>query len=326
MSELISVIIPVYNVKEYLEKCVDSVLGQTYRNLEIILVDDGSSDGSETICDTYAQKDNRVVVIHKKNEGAAAARNAGLNVAKGKYIGFVDSDDWAEPEMYETLYALSKETNADISFCVNERVYRKKWDNELSGETIVLEGADILTSFVEPTYRPHILKAVWDKLFTREIISDVRFRIGQHEDGDFNTKVLCKAQKVAFTGKVLYHYLDERPGSVTNTGISERIFADRLPVLFEQIQDLKKAGREDLASRQEVMYYAEMLSYYLKIFHSSHEKRTEYLERITGMIREHKNVICKTFGYPQASKGYQIQMRLFFVSPALYRVYKKIRK
>lgn len=326
MSDLISVIIPVYNVKEYLERSVESVLEQTYQNLEIILVDDGSTDGSADMCDAYAQRDGRVIVIHKENQGAASARNAGLDIAKGKYIGFVDSDDWVDAIMFEELYALLKETNADISFCVNKRVYREKWDNEPSEGNVLLEGRDILTSFVEPSFKPHILKAVWDKLYTREIIGDTRFRIGQHEDGDFNTKVLCKAQRVAFCGKVLYHYLDERPGSVTNTGISERIFTDRLPVLLEQIKDLKNADRQDLASRQEVMYYAELLSYYTRIYNSTHEMRNDYLERITKMIRENKKEIQKTFEYTQASKGYQIQMRLFLMSPGLYRMYKKVRK
>lgn len=326
MSDLISVIIPVYNVKEYLERSVESVLEQTYSNLEVILVDDGSTDGSGEMCDGYAQRDGRVIVIHKENQGAASARNAGLDIAKGKYIGFVDSDDWADTTMFEELYVLLQDTCADISFCVNKRVYREKWDNEPSEGNVLLEGRDILTSFVLPNYKPHILKAVWDKLYTREIIGDTRFRIGQHEDGDFNTKVLCKAERVAFCGKVLYHYLDERPGSVTNTGISERIFTDRLPVLLEQIKDLKNADREDLASRQEVMYYAEMLSYYMRIYNSKREMRKEYLERITGMLRENKKKIRNTFSYPQATKGYQIQMRLFFLSPALYRVYKKIRK
>ncbi len=326
MSDLITVIMPVYNVKEYLERSVESVLEQTYSNLEIILVDDGSTDGSADICDAYAQRDGRVIVIHKENQGAASARNAGLDIAKGRYIGFVDSDDWADKTMFEELYVLLKETGADISFCVNKRVYREKWDNEPSEGNVILEGRDILTSFVEPTYKPHILKAVWDKLYTKEIIGDIRFRIGQHEDGDFNTKILCKAQKVAFCGKVLYYYLDERPGSVTNTGISERIFKDRLPVLLEQIKDLRSVGREDLASRQEVMYYAEMLSYYSKIYNSTHEMRKEYLERITKMIRENKTEIQKTFRYTKASKGYQIQMRLFLISPGLYRTYKKIRK
>lgn len=113
--DLISVIIPVYNVEMYLEQCLDSVLSQTYHNLEVILVDDGSADTSGTICDQYKEKDARVKVIHKKNGGLSSARNAGLELAKGDWIGFVDSDDYLAPEMYEALLAIARTADADIA-------------------------------------------------------------------------------------------------------------------------------------------------------------------------------------------------------------------
>ena len=114
MEELISIIVPVYNVEKYLEKCVDSIINQTYKNIEIILVDDGSKDNSGKICDIIKEKDERIKVIHKQNGGLSDARNAGLKIAKGTYIGFVDSDDYIAEDMYQTLYSLSKEKNADI--------------------------------------------------------------------------------------------------------------------------------------------------------------------------------------------------------------------
>ena len=111
---LISVIVPVYNVEKYLGKCVDSILAQTYENLEIILVEDGTRDGCGAICDAYAAKDPRVRVIHKENGGLSSARNAGMDIARGEYFGFVDSDDWIEPETYETLLNLAEKYNADL--------------------------------------------------------------------------------------------------------------------------------------------------------------------------------------------------------------------
>ena len=114
---LISVIIPVYNVEKYLRECLDSVLAQTYKNLEIILIDDGSPDNCGKICDEYAQKDNRIKVIHQVNQGVSAARNAGLKVATGEYIAFVDSDDFIKPDMYEYLYALISKEHADMAMC-----------------------------------------------------------------------------------------------------------------------------------------------------------------------------------------------------------------
>ena len=111
---LISVIVPVYNVEQYLPKCIDSILAQTYENLEIILVEDGTKDSSGVICDEYAAKDARIRVIHKENGGLSSARNAGMEIARGEYFGFVDSDDWIEPEMYENLMALAQKYDADV--------------------------------------------------------------------------------------------------------------------------------------------------------------------------------------------------------------------
>ena len=114
MTELISVIVPIYNVALYLEKCINSIIHQTYKNIEIILVDDGATDGSGAICDEYKNKDNRIKVIHKNNGGPASARKAGARIASGKYIGFVDGDDWIESEMYEKLLAYVKRDNAQV--------------------------------------------------------------------------------------------------------------------------------------------------------------------------------------------------------------------
>ena len=132
----ISVIVPVYNVEKYLRKCIESILNQTFREFELILVDDGSTDSSGKICDEYALKDSRIKVIHKENGGASSARNAGLDVAKGEYIGFVDSDDWIEMDMYGELYRLIKENNTDISVCGINNIKDIKYKNENLKEKI----------------------------------------------------------------------------------------------------------------------------------------------------------------------------------------------
>ena len=116
MPEL-SVIVPVYKVEKYLSKCIDSILAQTFTDFELILIDDGSPDRCGEICDEYAAKDSRIIVIHQQNKGVSAARNAGLEIAKGKYIGFVDSDDWIEPEMYQILIATANETASELVIC-----------------------------------------------------------------------------------------------------------------------------------------------------------------------------------------------------------------
>ena len=116
-SPTISIIVPVYKVEKYLQKCIDSILAQTFRDFELILVDDGSPDNCPALCDAAAQKDARIRVIHQKNGGLSAARNAGLDIARGEWIGFVDSDDAIEPEMYKTLYDIAVQENADVVVC-----------------------------------------------------------------------------------------------------------------------------------------------------------------------------------------------------------------
>lgn len=116
-SPLISIIVPVYNVEPYVSKCLESILRQTYQNIEIIIIDDGSTDGGSDICDAYAHKDKRIKVIHQSNEGVSGARNVGLRIAKGEFIGFVDSDDWIEADMYEYLLQNIQQQDADIAIC-----------------------------------------------------------------------------------------------------------------------------------------------------------------------------------------------------------------
>lgn len=135
-EDLISIIVPVYKVENYLSKCLDSMICQTYKNIEIILVDDGSPDNSGKICDDYAKKDSRIKVIHKENGGLSDARNAGLKIATGKYIGFVDSDDYISVEMYEKLYNQAKKEDADIACC---NYYRVKMEKNLIKELLEIK-------------------------------------------------------------------------------------------------------------------------------------------------------------------------------------------
>ena len=137
---LISVIVTVYNIREYLPKAVDSILSSTYQNLEVLLIDDGSTDGSERICDEYAKKDGRVRVVHQRNGGAYSARNTGLLEAKGDYLTFVDGDDWIEPQMYETLLAAMMEQDADLAVCRYRKIYENRRVDLSTPMAAVFEG------------------------------------------------------------------------------------------------------------------------------------------------------------------------------------------
>lgn len=215
MDDLISIIIPVYKAEPYLKKCVDSIINQTYTNLEIILVDDGSPDGCPQICDEYAAKDNRIKVIHKENGGVSKARNAALDIATGKYIGFIDSDDWAEPKMFEVLYDVLSLSNADISiisYTTNDTVS----GDEAPCEVQILSP---LEARIEMHKGNKFGGYMWTKLVKRELFEGIRFpeNITIYEDLAFSGSLFERCQKVAYMPYKGYHYIQRETSELHRT-------------------------------------------------------------------------------------------------------------
>lgn len=236
---LISVIIPVYNVEEYLRQCLDSVAAQTYRNLQIILIDDGSTDNSGSICDGYAASDSRMTVIHTANKGLSAARNAGLDIAKGEYITFVDSDDTVAPEYVSTLYDLLIEYKATISMATSDRLgsLKKKW---LAPHTIACSGFEAAKSML---YQSFIDSSSCYKLYKKHIFSNHRFKEGIiYEDLDLILSIIPDIDKVVWANKAIYKY-NMRSNSTTGTFKLKRL--DVLDVT-DRIEAEAKAKWPDL--------------------------------------------------------------------------------
>lgn len=206
MDKKISVIVPVYKVEKYLARCVDSIINQTYKNLEIILVDDGSPDNCGAICDEYAKRDERIKVIHKKNGGLSSARNAGLDIATGDYIAFVDSDDRLAPDAYENLLkALDGKSDAIANF-----MYEREIESGETFPSVVPHKNDEIIS--AESYVSELMMHVGDvsactKLFPRRVIGDLRFPIGVlNEDLLFMLEISDRIKEIAFVGKVGYYY------------------------------------------------------------------------------------------------------------------------
>ena len=222
---VISVIVPVYKVEKFLPRCVDSILGQTYRELEVILVDDGSPDGCGAICDAYAAKDSRVTVIHKENGGLSSARNAGLDRAKGEYIAFVDSDDWIEPEMYGHMLALTEKYDAKLvcagRYDVSEKTGEKKVGlcprkeeavsaEEMAGRIFLWQGCD---------------SSACDKLYHRSLLESFRYPEGKVcEDVPVTYRIVLAAGKAVLCDRPFYNYY-HRAGSIsTEKRITDKTF------------------------------------------------------------------------------------------------------
>lgn len=225
MEEIISVIVPVYNVEKYLNKCVDSIVNQTYKNLEIILVDDGSPDNCPKICDEYAKKDNRIKVIHKENGGLSDARNKGIEVATGKYIGFVDSDDWIDKDMYKVLYENLTRYKADISCCDLIRVKDGNINNgqlkKFNSEIEVFDIDEYMKIFFKIDTQECVYYAV-NKLYKRELIDKELYPKGlTSEDVEGTCKVLLKCKKIVNINYPYYYYY-QNENSITGRKFSEK--------------------------------------------------------------------------------------------------------
>ena len=204
---LISVIVPVYNTEPYLRKCLDSIIVQTYENLEILIIDDGSTDKSGRICDEYT-KDARVKVFHTENRGLSAARNKGLDEANGDWIGFVDSDDWIDPDMYEILLQIAKKTGADIVECGVYEEYPGKTKNKKK-QSQKLTGSKA----VEALLREELSDNVWNKLWGRECFTDIRFPENRlFEDIVTTYRVFLKVEWIQSVEECKYHYLQRENG------------------------------------------------------------------------------------------------------------------
>lgn len=215
MNGKISIIVPVYNTEAYLHKCVDSLLCQTYENLQIILVNDGSKDYSPKICDEYARQDERVTVVHKTNGGLSSARNAGLAVAQGRYIGFVDSDDHVSSEMYERLYKAITASDCDIANVMYERIDENGVTSPSAvphKEDKIIEAQDFVRELMMHTGDV----SVCTKLFKKELFESVKFGEGKlNEDLLFMLEAFSHIKRVAFVGYVGYYYFI-RSGSISS--------------------------------------------------------------------------------------------------------------
>ncbi len=211
-DDLISIIIPTYNVVNYLEECINSIMNQSYQNLEIFLVDDGSTDGSSELCDRLKSLDDRIVVIHKSNGGLSDARNHGIQIAKGNYIGFVDSDDWIASTMYEEMLLACKRNNAQIAVCGLYRVFKNSTEHFIPSTSGVYTKDQAITELL-------LGKEFGDqsctKLYEAALFSDVSFPVGRLFEDIFTTyKLFLKAEKVVVIDQGYYYYR-QREGSIT---------------------------------------------------------------------------------------------------------------
>lgn len=239
----VSVVVPVYNIEGYLEKSIDSLVHQTMEDIEIILVDDGSTDASGEICERYASKDSRIRVIHKENEGLSCARNDGIEASSAPYVMFVDGDDWVEPEYCERPYREAMDKKADLVFFTYSRVYS---DGKIvRRETGLHEG--LVSEADAMSFNVRIAPAAMFSLYRKDLFDRIQFCAGKyHEDYGTTHKLIHQAGRICYVDVPLYHYRVKRPGSITS-GTDSRKQADRIEMISSRIYDLHDWGYGEYA-------------------------------------------------------------------------------
>lgn len=331
---LLSVIVTAYNIEAYVERGVRSVCGQTYHNLEIIVVDDGSTDRTGKICDELAAADSRVSVIHKENEGPAQARNVGTARAKGSYIGYVDGDDWIDSDMYERLIGALIDQKADVAVCRYRQVARDHTIDGSLDRAVLFERQEALAAYVEEREEFQIQNAAWNKLYRREILKNVSFPAGKwYEDIMFATEALAQAERCIYLDTALYNYIIDREGSIMNSRINPRTFTDQIPAYREKTAFLRKLGREDLALTHDYFFYKRLLLFYGDLRREEaarsvnagetlrsggSEEAAEYRKELEAILRQDKERALAAFAVPAADARDIGKLRRFYRSPDAY--------
>lgn len=324
-NELISVIVPIYNVEDKINRCINSLIKQTYTNIEIILIDDGSTDNSSKICDSYKNKDSRVMVIHKENQGVSSARNDGIKISRGKFITFVDSDDYVEDNFIEVMYNNIKKYNCDVSICnyyyeKNDKIVKSKIEKEIQCE---LDNKEFYKNLIFNHYRG----VLWNKLFSRKVFynnDDNTYNLLNEniyicEDLLFLVENMKNVPKIYYDKNCyLYHYVLNENSTYSSSYNKRRITEiDAFDKIIENIRNI----------------YPDLLDYYMDnylgmaimqkaLYMKSNFRDSGIKEKIDNSIKKYYYMVLKNKNISIKKKIYHI---VYYRFPFLITIMKKIK-
>ena len=320
MSNKISIIVPAYNIAEFLPRCLDSILSQTYRNLEVIVISDGSTDGTNEIINNYAKKDNRIIPVFKNNTGVSDTRNKGIDQATGDWIGFVDGDDYIEPEMYERLLNNALKFNADISHCGYQMVFPSRIDYYYNTRKIIIQ--DNEKGIIDLLSGDYIEPGLWNKLFRKSCIEEIRLSedIKINEDLLFNFFAFVNSKQSIYEDISFYHYI-LRKGSAATSGINDNKLFDPMKVK-EKILDYSK---KNLSEQIQSVSYTQYLHACIGMYRQISKNKQMYVKK--GVAKEYKDRLKKHSVGFSLSKKTQFERVLFlYFTPLhmfIYRLYDR---
>lgn len=318
MNPIISIIVPVYNVEEYLQRCIDSILNQSFKNFELILVNDGSTDNSLKICKEYLLNDPRVKIINKENGGLSSARNAGINIAKGRYIGFVDSDDWINKEMYKILYELCEKNNSDIAECRYTVTTGNEMNLDNSSNLItILNNEEAIKSLYTNTSYGSVVS--WNKLYRCELFKDIKFPEGKLNEDQFTTyKLYYKSNKIVSIDKVLYYYFQSTKSIMRSEFTLKKL--DAIEAIESSHKFFEENNLYDLVLWNDTLYSFVLIKYFIILLRNEqfdNKYRNSILEKFRGrfwLFIKNEHISIKE----------KLLLMLFYVSPKLYIFINKI--
>ena len=315
MEQKISVIVPVYNVEAYIGNCIQSLLEQTHQNIEIILIDDGSEDKSGIICEEYMARDARVVAIHQENMGVSVARNKGIDMATGEYIGFVDADDYVASDMYEYLLALCEKFQVKIAQC--DRLYTHKTYNEkeiIKNKKEQLRIVDCETALHELLCSKDVRSSLWSKLYKKELFDNIRLdaQLVAGEDVIANYQVFKKTEKIVLSNKKCYFYY-QRKGSCTGGKLNDKIYKSI-------IQTKKYSEREENARLKKSWTFNIAVKSINYLRRAIIENKLDHFEELRRYVMDAYIVLLQPLKYRvKKDKFIHLHMLLIGVAPKLYR-------
>ena len=323
MNDIISVIIPVYNVEKYIDRCIESIIKQTYKELEIILVDDGSTDNSGVICDKWKVKDERIKVLHQTNQGLGPARNLGLDIACGEWVSFIDSDDWIEPETYKYMVEACFEFNCEIATCGRKNVSSKKVFEYVfcSEQNHVFDRKNAIRHYL---LQNMMNMSACDKLFKRKLFDDIRFPAGYtSEDIVPIYNVLKRIDRICLTGKPFYNYF-YREGSLSRSNFNKKLLGTY--IYPNQVKKDIANCYPDLIEEANSFFYGMTITVF-RAMRASGYKKNEF-DDIYMSFKNNKEVIIKNRYLKKWQKLYVVLAiyKMDRVLDFIYCLIKKIKR
>ena len=315
-----SVIVPIYKTEQFLKKCIESIVNQTYKNMEIILIDDGSPDNCGNICDEYAKRDERIKVIHRENKGLSSARNTGIEVATGEFVAFVDSDDWIDLDMYESLIELADKYNADIveggyRYIRPWKAENKILDGPNTGDIMVFDNKTALEQlYFGPQLFSDVSIMTVDKIYKKSVLDDIRFADGRYEDVEFTPRVLYKADKIVKLDRAFYNYnIHLGTASMSGSGMTYNKLVWRISQTRSVADFFEEHKLDKISEYTKSAYYSSLMDVCYECYLRRNEKQFKWLfDSVKTTIFQSKNEI-KNNQYLNKKKT-----MLFFYSPYIY--------